>query len=112
MLNIGGGEVIVILLVALIVLGPANLPDAVRQVGKALGEFRKLSAGLQEEFSDVLDLQTEEDARARGKAVAESTDTTPSNDTTPDEVRDVGDAPIAESDSSNVEESTSTDETA
>ena len=39
MFNIGGGEVLVIALIALIVLGPQRLPDAARQVGKAMGEL-------------------------------------------------------------------------
>ena len=33
MFNVGGGEVLVIALIALIVLGPQRLPDAARQVG-------------------------------------------------------------------------------
>ena len=36
--NIGGGEILVILLVALIVFGPDKLPEVARQVGKAVGE--------------------------------------------------------------------------
>lgn len=50
MFNIGGGEVLVIALVALIVLGPQRLPDAARQVGKAMGEVRRLSNGFQNEL--------------------------------------------------------------
>ena len=37
MFNVGGGELLVILLIALIVLGPQRLPDAARQIGKAMG---------------------------------------------------------------------------
>ena len=33
MFNLGGGEMLVILLLALIVLGPERLPEAARQVG-------------------------------------------------------------------------------
>ncbi len=68
MLNVGGGEVIVILLVALVVLGPTKLPEAVRQVSRAIGELRKLSAGFQAEIQEVLDVSTEEEARSRGEA--------------------------------------------
>jgi sec-independent protein translocase protein TatB len=57
MFNIGGGEVLVIALIALIVLGPERLPDAARTVGKVMGEIRRLSTGFQDEvrtaFSDV-----------------------------------------------------------
>lgn len=49
MFNLGGGELLVIALIALIVLGPERLPDAARTVGKVMGEIRRLSTGFQEE---------------------------------------------------------------
>lgn len=52
--SIGGPEVLVILLVALIVLGPARLPDAARQAGKALAELRRMSSGFQAEIRDAI----------------------------------------------------------
>jgi Tat protein translocase TatB subunit len=52
--NVGGAEVLVILLVALLVLGPAKLPEAARQVGKAMAELRRLSGGFQAELRDAL----------------------------------------------------------
>ena len=54
MLNIGGGEFLVIMLVALVVLGPTKLPEAARQVGKVLGEFRNISSGFQRELRDAM----------------------------------------------------------
>ena|SRR5436190_12114888 len=55
MFNVGGGEVIVIMLIALIVLGPQRLPDAARQIGKTMGELRRLSTGFQNEVRSALD---------------------------------------------------------
>jgi sec-independent protein translocase protein TatB len=55
MFNVGGGELIVILLIALIVLGPQRLPDAARQIGKTMGELRRLSTGFQNEMRSALD---------------------------------------------------------
>jgi sec-independent protein translocase protein TatB len=52
--NVGTPELLVILLVALIVLGPAKLPDAARQVGRFVGEFRKVSTGFQSELRDAM----------------------------------------------------------
>jgi Tat protein translocase TatB subunit len=55
MFNIGGGELIVIMLIALIVLGPQRLPDAARQIGKTMGDLRRLSTGFQNEMKNALD---------------------------------------------------------
>jgi sec-independent protein translocase protein TatB len=56
MFNIGGGEFLVIALIALIVLGPQRLPEAARQVGKAMGDLRRMSSGFQEELRGALDV--------------------------------------------------------
>ena len=69
MMNIGSGEVLVILLVALIVLGPTKLPEAAKQVGKAMTEFRRLSSGFQRELKEAMDdVTVETEARERGRA--------------------------------------------
>ena len=57
--NIGGGEILVIMLVALLVLGPSKLPDAARQVGRAVAEFRKVSGGFQRELRAALEAEPE-----------------------------------------------------
>ena len=54
MLNLGTGEVLVILVVALVVLGPEKLPGAARQAGRWLGELRRVSSGFQAELRDAL----------------------------------------------------------
>src|SRR5262245_25502329 len=41
MLNLGAGEVILILVVALLVLGPKRLPELARGIGKFMREFRR-----------------------------------------------------------------------
>lgn len=52
--NVGGGEILVILLAALIFLGPEKLPDVARQIGKVLGEVRRMSSGFQREVHDAM----------------------------------------------------------
>lgn len=71
MLNVGGPEVLVILLVALIVLGPQQLPKAVRSVGNVMAELRRMSSGFQDEIRNALDVSTEEDARREGAHLAQ-----------------------------------------
>lgn len=55
MFNVGGGELLVIMLLALIVLGPQKLPGAVRQAGRVMGEVRRISSGFQQELKQALD---------------------------------------------------------
>lgn len=59
MFNVGGGELIVIMLIALIVLGPSRLPDAARQIGKAMGDLRRLSTGFQNEVRSAISVADE-----------------------------------------------------
>jgi sec-independent protein translocase protein TatB len=58
--NIGAGEFLVILVIALVVLGPERLPEAIRKVGQVMGELRKLSAGFQDELRDAMNEPLEE----------------------------------------------------
>lgn len=51
--SIGPAEIIVVLIIGLIVLGPNRLPDAAKQVGKAMAEFRRMSSGIQAEVRDA-----------------------------------------------------------
>lgn len=51
--SIGLPEILVVLVVALIVLGPSRLPDAARSLGKAVSEFRRVTSGLQAEVRDT-----------------------------------------------------------
>ena len=44
----------VIALIALIVLGPQRLPSAARQIGKTMGELRRMSSGFQQELRGAL----------------------------------------------------------
>ena len=47
MFGIGSTELLVILVVALLVLGPKNLPGIARTIGKVMGEFRRASTDFQ-----------------------------------------------------------------
>lgn len=53
--NFQGSELIIILLLALVVLGPEKLPDAMRRAGKFYADLRKMSSSFQEEFRSVVD---------------------------------------------------------
>jgi sec-independent protein translocase protein TatB len=48
--NLQGSEIIIVLLLALVVLGPEKLPDAMRKAGQLYAELKKMSSGFQSEF--------------------------------------------------------------
>jgi sec-independent protein translocase protein TatB len=54
MFGLGMGEIIIILVLALILLGPQKLPDAAKQLGKGLREFRKATEDLKSQFEGEL----------------------------------------------------------
>jgi sec-independent protein translocase protein TatA len=55
--SLGPAEILIVLVVALIVLGPKRLPEAGRQVGRALAELRRWSQGVQTEIRSVMDTE-------------------------------------------------------
>ena len=61
MFNVGGMELIVIGVVALVVLGPDKLPGALRQLGTFIGELRRISSGFQTDLRSALN-EAERDA--------------------------------------------------
>lgn len=68
--NLGGGELLVILMLGLLVLGPSRLAVVVQQVGRLVGQARRLATGIQEEFREIVEDPTlEAAARARGAAL-------------------------------------------
>ena len=71
MFGIGTPELLVILVVALIVLGPERLPEIARALGKAMAELRRATGGLTEELQNAK-IMLEEEARlaARKSAAA------------------------------------------
>ncbi len=48
--NIGSGELILILLILFVVLGPKRMPEVARTVGKAINEMKRASAGFKNEI--------------------------------------------------------------
>jgi Tat protein translocase TatB subunit len=58
MFGIGMTELLVILVIGLLVLGPKRLPELARSLGRGLAEFRRASLDLRREFNEAT-----EDAR-------------------------------------------------
>ncbi len=69
MFNVGGGELLVILLIALIVLGPDKLPEAARKVGRVTSELRRMSQGFQQEIRQAMDITGSESTGGAGPSL-------------------------------------------
>jgi len=54
--SIGGTELLVIVVIALVVFGPKRLPELGRTVGKGLSEFRRASNDLKRSLEDEIAL--------------------------------------------------------
>lgn len=48
-MRIGGYEILLVLILALLIFGPKRLPDIARQVGRAIREVRKVSSEFERE---------------------------------------------------------------
>jgi Tat protein translocase TatB subunit len=62
-LGMGPLELLLIMALALIVFGPDKLPDIARQLGRTIGEFRRMSSDVRTELQR--NLQLDEDVSHR-----------------------------------------------
>ncbi|HKF21568.1 MAG TPA: twin-arginine translocase TatA/TatE family subunit [Candidatus Angelobacter sp.] len=54
-MNFGfSGEIVFLMLLALILFGPRRLPEIARQIGRFMGEFRKASNSFQSQIHDEI----------------------------------------------------------
>jgi sec-independent protein translocase protein TatA len=102
MLNIGTPELLVILVIALIVVGPRRLPEIGRTIGRALNEFRK----VQDEVRDMVRFDLTDLAEPEPPATAPVTTPAP---VTPE--RNVDEPPDAVSESAGADNAHPTDPT-
>jgi sec-independent protein translocase protein TatB len=70
MLNIGTPELFVILVVALLVVGPQRLPELARQIGRGLREFRKMQDDVKDMVRIDLDDTSTGSAAPAGSPIA------------------------------------------
>lgn len=67
MFGIGSTELLVILVVALIVIGPSKLPDIMRTLGKGMAEFKRMSNDVKSTLEAEVDRAEREDRQAEAK---------------------------------------------
>jgi sec-independent protein translocase protein TatA len=81
LLDLGGPEVLLIMLVALLLFGSQRLPDLARSLGKSIREFKKATSGLEEELRRAMEAPPP--APPPYHPAAPSAPTNPPNDATP-----------------------------
>src|SRR3989449_9609881 len=59
-LGMGPMELLLIVVLALIVFGPARLPEIMGQVGKAINDFRRATSELSDEFNRTIQAELQE----------------------------------------------------
>jgi TatA/E family protein of Tat protein translocase len=79
MFGIGFQEIIIILVVALIVIGPRKLPDLAKSLGKAFREFKNATEDIKQNFD--LDALTSEEPPAIPKKPSPDNTQDPKPDT-------------------------------
>ncbi len=83
--NIGVPELLIVLVIALIVLGPKKLPEVGRSLGKGMREFKDSISGITDDDDDDTDERTGLPAATPTTTTAASTTssaTSPENQTT------------------------------
>ncbi len=81
MFEFDAGKFIIIGIVALIVIGPKELPRVMRQLGQVLAKLRRLSSDFQAQFMEAMREADLEEVKAEAAKIAEATklDTTKFN---------------------------------
>jgi sec-independent protein translocase protein TatB len=72
MFGIGSTELLIILVVALIVIGPSKLPEIAKTLGKAMAEFRRVSSDVKR----TIETEVEKEEERRSAAPAASKEET------------------------------------
>ena len=65
--SIGGTELLIILVIALVIFGPKRLPELGRTIGKGLSEFRRASNDLKRSLEDEITLDERRSERAESR---------------------------------------------
>jgi len=72
MFGLGLPEIIIIMVVALLVVGPSKLPDLARSLGKAFNEFRRMADEVKETFEEEVVKEEPEEAANPAEPAKES----------------------------------------
>ncbi|HEU6441310.1 MAG TPA: Sec-independent protein translocase protein TatB [Microvirga sp.] len=98
MLDMSWGEVMMIGAVALIVIGPKDLPRALRTVGQVMGKLRRMAAEFQGQFNEAMREAELDDVKKQLQGVNDSVSSLNTNfnpiQTIRDELKDAVEKPV------------------
>ncbi len=92
MFDIGWSELVVIAVVALIAIGPKELPGVLRMVGQWMGKARKMAAEFQGQFNEAMREAEMEDVKKAFDDIKETASGFSKNNILTSLTRDVSDA--------------------
>ena len=70
--GLGGPEIVIILVIALIIFGPDKLPEMARGIGKGIREFRNITGGVERTLKDEFDSIMKEGDKPKASSPATS----------------------------------------
>jgi sec-independent protein translocase protein TatB len=73
MFDIGWGKIVIIAVIALIVIGPKELPAVLRTVGQWMGKIRRMAAEFQGQFQEAMREAEMADLKKSVDAITEAT---------------------------------------
>lgn len=77
MFGLGFGELVLILLIALIFIGPKKLPELAKGLGKGLKEFQNAAKGFSDQLQDDQDETQKKVTNATQQSKTETAESTP-----------------------------------
>lgn len=80
MFGIGMPELIIILVIALVVIGPQKLPDMARSLGKGLAEFKRASNDFRRNVEDEARAAEDKERIAKESAAKEKVEPEKANE--------------------------------
>ncbi|MDD2273068.1 MAG: twin-arginine translocase TatA/TatE family subunit [Desulfuromonadaceae bacterium] len=72
MFGIGMPELIIIMVIALVVIGPHKLPELARSLGKGMSEFKSATEGFKQTMEDSTTFSDNQEPAAKEPAGAEA----------------------------------------